>query len=258
LNGDIARRRDLVSLGDRGDHLVGRQAVGPEALRVSPDDDGALVAPERRRRRDAGQRGEHRPDDEQGLVLDLADGPLALEDQVAHGNTAGVEAHDKGRNRVGRHERARPVDVADGLGHRAGHIRAGMEKELHQGDALDVLAFDVFDAGDVQEVVLVVVGQEPFHLLRVHAAVGLGHVDDRRVQVRKNVHRHAKHGQPGPQHDGDNADHHRDWMPHGKDNGIHRSTRGELLLDNRTGQRFCPLIIRRRRSPGTPMTVKNG
>ena len=43
--------------------------------------------------------------------------------------------------------------------------------------------FDVVDAVDVEEVVLVVVGDQPFHLRRVHAAVGLGHVDDRQVET---------------------------------------------------------------------------
>jgi hypothetical protein len=36
-----------------------------------------------------------------------------------------------------------------------------MEKELHQGESLDVLGFDVMDAVDVEEVVLVVVGDQP-------------------------------------------------------------------------------------------------
>src|SRR5438094_537141 len=82
-------------------------------LGVGPNDDGALVAAERRRRRDPGQSREHGPDYEQGLVLDLADASLALEDQVADRHAAGVEAHDERRHGVGRHERARPVDVAN-------------------------------------------------------------------------------------------------------------------------------------------------
>ena len=49
------------------------------------------------------------------------------------------------------------------------------------------LRLDVVDAADVEEVVLVVVGEQPFHLRRVHAAVGLADVDDRQVQVREDV-----------------------------------------------------------------------
>ena len=55
------------------DDLVGREAVGPQPVGVDADDDGPLAAAERRRGRDAGQAGEHRPDLEQRLVLDLAD-----------------------------------------------------------------------------------------------------------------------------------------------------------------------------------------
>ncbi len=55
--------------------------------------------------------------------------------------------------------------------------------------------FDVMDAVDVEEVVLVVVGDQPFHLGRVHAAVGLGDVDDRQVQAGEDVDLHAVEGQ---------------------------------------------------------------
>src|SRR4029077_8391212 len=107
-------------------------------------------------------------------------------------------------------------------GHGLGHVGAGVEVELHQGHALDVLRLDVVDAGDVEEVVLVVVGQEPLHLLRVQAAVGLGHVDDRRVQVGKDVDRHADDGQGGAKHYGDNPNHHGVWVPESKNDRVHR------------------------------------
>ena len=127
-----------------------------------------------------GQAREHRPDLEQRLVLDLADRlGLAREHEVADRDAAGVEPGDERRDGARRHERARAGDVADRLGHRLGHVGAGMEEQLHQGHALDVAALDVVDAGDVEEVVLVIVGEQPFHLRRVHAAVGLGDVDDR-------------------------------------------------------------------------------
>ena len=86
---------------------------------------------------------------------------LAREHEVAHGHAAGVEPHDERRDRARRHERARPIDVADRLGHRLGHVGAGVEVQLHQGHALDVPALDVVDAADVEEVVLVVVGEQP-------------------------------------------------------------------------------------------------
>ena len=61
------------------------------------------------------------------------------------------------------------------------------------------LRLDVVDAGDVEEVVLVVVGQKAFHLRRVHAAVGLADVDHRQVQAGEDVDRHLANRQNAPQ-----------------------------------------------------------
>ena len=69
------------------------------------------------------------------------------------------------------------------------------------------LRFDVVDAVHVQEGVLVVVGDQSFHLGRVHAAVGLGDVDDRHVQVGEDVGAHARGGEDAAQGDGDHGHH---------------------------------------------------
>jgi hypothetical protein len=60
-----------------------------------------------------------------------------------------------------------------------------MKLQLHDRSALDVLGLHVLDAGDVEEVILVVVGQVAFHLQRVHAAIGLCDVDGRNAQEGK-------------------------------------------------------------------------
>jgi hypothetical protein len=49
----------------------------------------------------------------------------------------------------------------------------------------------VLDAGDIEEVVLVVVGQKPVHLRRIHATEGLRDVDRRITDSGKNIHRHT-------------------------------------------------------------------
>jgi hypothetical protein len=67
-----------------------------------------------------------------------------------------------------------------------------MEVQLHQRRALHVPRLDVVNAADVQEVVLVVVGQKAFHLRRVHAAVGLADVDHRQVQAGEDVDFHPQ------------------------------------------------------------------
>src|SRR5437899_11884512 len=64
---------------------------------------------------------------------------------------------------VGMKARARST-LGDRLRRGLRHVGAGMELELDERHALDRLAFDMLDAGDVEEVVLVVVGDEPFHL----------------------------------------------------------------------------------------------
>ena len=204
-------------------HVLGRQIVRLQSLGIDVDDDGVLVAAERRRRRDARQAGEHRPDLEQGLVLDFADAlGLAGQHQVADRHAAGIEAHAEGPDGAGRHEGPCPVDVLDRLGHGLGHVGFGVEEELHEGDALDVLRLDVVDAADVEEVVFVVVGDQPLHLGRVETAVRLGHVDHREVEVGEDVDLHPGQRQAAAQEEGKDANHHRIGVPQREDDRVHR------------------------------------
>ena len=85
-----------------------------------------------------------------------------------------------------------------------------MEDQLHERRALNALAFHVIDAGDVEEVILVVIGEVAFHLRRVHAAVRLRHVDGRIADLRKDVDRHALGGEHGAERDGHQRNHHGD------------------------------------------------
>jgi hypothetical protein len=88
-----------------------------------------------------------------------------------------------------------------------------VELELDQGDALDVLALDVLDAVDVEEVVLVIVGDEPFHLGGVHAAVRLGDVQRRHPEVGEDVARHALDREQAREHERDHEDDDGDGTP---------------------------------------------
>ena len=71
-----------------------------------------------------------------------------------------------------------------------------MELQLDDRRALDGLRFHVLDAGDVEEVILVIVGEVTFHLRRVHAAVRLRDVNGGDAERRKNVARHFLERQP--------------------------------------------------------------
>src|SRR5439155_12129597 len=86
------------------------------------------------------------------------------------------------------------IHVANNLGHCMAHICSTMKTQLQERDALDILAFNVLNSGDVEEVILEIVGEVTFHLLRVHAAVGLCNVNRGRAEVWKNVHWHASQG----------------------------------------------------------------
>ncbi len=66
-----------------------------------------------------------------------------------------------------------------------------MELQFDEPDALDRLALDMLDPGDVEEVVLVIVDDEPLHLRRVHAAERLRHIQHGDAQIREDVSRHA-------------------------------------------------------------------
>ena len=53
----------------------------------------------------------------------------------------------------------------------------------------------MLDAGDVEEMVLVIVDEKPFHLGRVHAAIGLGDIENRDAEVGENVAGHPLDGE---------------------------------------------------------------
>ena len=75
-----------------------------------------------------------------------------------------------------------------------------MKLQLDQRRALNRLRFDVFDAGDVEEMVLVIIDQKPFHLRRVHAAIGLSDINHRDAEVGEYVARHPLNGEKAREH----------------------------------------------------------
>ena len=202
--GDIARRHHEARLGDGGDGFVGRDAVLLELVGIERDDDGALVAAERGRRGNAGQSGEQRTHAVEREILHFALGSGgAAEDQLADGDAAGVEARDERRHGSRGHEGAGAVHVADGFRHRLAQVGALVKYQLHERGALNALALDVIDAGDVEEVILVVIGEVAFHLRGVHAAIGLGHVDCGVADLREDIDGHALESEHGAEGDGD-------------------------------------------------------
>ena len=88
-----------------------------------------------------------------------------------------------------------------------------MKVQLHQGEPLDVSGLDVVDACDVEEMVLVVVRQEAFHLCRIHAAIRLADVNHWQIEAREDVDRHLPDGQQAPQPDRNQHNHDGNWPP---------------------------------------------
>lgn len=159
---------------------------------------------------------------------------MALGDRHA----AAVEPGDERRHRARRHERPGAGHVADRLRHRLRHVGAGMENELHDRHSLHRAALHVVDAADVEEVVLVVVGEQSLHLRRVHAAVGLADVDHRGVEVGKHVDPHPPDRDAGEKQQRDDADDDRPGAPQGGVDRIHTfcdAPRGRRAADDWTG-----------------------
>ena len=99
-----------------------------------------------------------------------------------------------------------------------------MKLKLDQSHALDRLRFDVFDASDIEEMVLVVIDEKSFHLGRVHAAIGLRDIENRDAEVGKDVAGHPLNGQRAGEHCGDDQHQERDRSSEGKGNQIHSAT----------------------------------
>ena len=223
--GEVSGRGDDIRSSESGGDFLGRDAGATKAIRDEVDEDAARAAAEGRRSRDARQGGEERTHGVERGVLQLGNGAgLAREDELTDRHATGVETHDERRYGAGRHHGASTVHVADGLAHGLRHVRPGVELELHDRRALDVLGFDVFDAGDVKEVVFVIIRQEAFHLAGFHPAKRLGDVDRRDVQGWEHVLGHAVQAEEGGERQGHDRDDQGDRSTQDQGEEIHRGT----------------------------------
>ena len=207
----------IAATTSSGDMLYARSRSGFRLTTMR-----ARAAAERRRRRDAGQRREQRAHQfNAASCISPTVLRFAGKHEVANRHAAGVEPHDERRHRSGRHERARAIHIRNGFGHRLRHVRARMKLQLDERRALDRLRFDVLDAGDVEEVILVIVGEVTLHLRRVHAAVRLRDVDRGNAERRKNIARHLSQGQHTSKTDAQNNHQSGDRATHRGGNEVH-------------------------------------
>ena len=123
---------------------------------------------------------------------------LAFEHQVADRHVAGVHLHDERRQRAVGLRCLGPGRHADDLGHRLGHVRVGVERQLDDRDLLDRLRLHAADAVHELEPELERADQQPFHLAGVVAAVVGEHVDLRLVDRGEDIDAHAVQGERPP------------------------------------------------------------
>jgi hypothetical protein len=81
-----------------------------------------------------------------------------------------------------------------------------MKLEFHNGGTLDGLGFYVFNSSDIKKVVLVIIGQIPLHLERIHAAIRLSDVNGGDSQRREYIPGHPLGGGPGAQQECNDGD----------------------------------------------------
>jgi hypothetical protein len=232
----VPRWADRVAGGQRPHHPVRRHVVGSQLAGIQANEDRALTRAEGRRRRNARQGRKQGAYSEERRILKLGNGfDHAGKNQVADRHTACVKPHHERGHGSGGHEGAGAVDVGDCLRRGLRHVRVGMELQLDQRNALDRFAFDVLDAGDVEEVVLVVIGDEPFHLRWVQAAIRLRHIQHGHAQIREDVPRHAIERQKPRQYGCHNRNEERDRPSQCKRHQVHRaaSVRGHVCTTER-------------------------
>ena len=158
LTGTVGHRSPMRTLPDGLTVLPAafrRHVVGSQLAGIQANEDRALARAEGRRRRHPRQGRKQWAYPEERRVLELGHRfGLAGEDEVADRHAAGVEPHHKRRHSPRGHKGAGAVDIRDRLRRGLRHVRAGMELQLDQRNALNRPAFNVLDAGDVEEVVL--------------------------------------------------------------------------------------------------------
>ena len=88
-----------------------------------------------------------------------------------------------------------------------------MKREFQQSHVLDGFRFHGLNAGNVEEVIFVVVDEIAFHLRRRHSPVRLRDIDHRQIQVREDIDGHAQKSENRAQGHTDHENNHGDRIP---------------------------------------------
>ena len=185
----VARRQRQALRVDRVQHVVRRDAVCAQRVRVEIDHDLAILAAVRRRQRDTGYRRQRLAHLIDAVVVQLLFvQPVGTEAELQYRYGRRVELHDDGRLDARRHQGADEVGRRDDLADGEIDVDVGLEENLFDRDAGQRLALDVADVADARaDRVLAVGGDALLHLLRGQAGVLPDDGDDRDVDRRENV-----------------------------------------------------------------------
>ena len=218
-----ARRHHRSRLTHGCNRFFWRHTMLSQLIGIKPHHHCALVAAKRWRCRNALQSRKQRPHLVERDVLHVAGAACrARKHELPHSNRAGVKARYKRWHRAGGKERARAIHIADHFGHRLIHIRARIERQFDQRRPLYTLRFHMLYARNIQQMILIIVGDEAFHLLRIKPAIGLCDVHRRRAKIGKNIDTRPLHRKPGGQNNRQHRNHNRDRSPQRQQNQFHR------------------------------------
>ncbi len=194
-NAHVARRQNQVGAIDGTDHIHEAELVSFQLDGIDEYLDLPVGSTKRLRDGSTWHICDLIPDLELGEVFQLRFAEtLAFQREQAHRQAGGVELQHHGRQGSWR----KPAQVCHGeIGNVAEcgvGIGAGLKINFDETDAGEGARFDVVDVAAKSEESLEGVGNVGFNLLRRHASVEGSNYDDRDVDLREQVHRHAHHG----------------------------------------------------------------
>jgi hypothetical protein len=213
-----AGRHDHIGGLQGADDVHLRQALGGEPGRVDVNDDLALLAAIWRRDRDARDGEQADAQEIQTVVEDLLlRNGSAVQRDLHHRHVGRVEADHVRRRDPGRGDTQDRVVLRRDLRDGAADVGALVEIDLEDAEPRDRHRFDALDPvdrgrvgalADEHDAPLLILGGEP--------GIVPGDIDDRDVDVGKDIHDDAGHGQEAAEHDEHRGNRHGVRSPQGE------------------------------------------
>jgi len=210
-----ARREDQVLIVYGGRDVRRRESPRVELRSVEIDDDLALLTADRERKLRALHGRERWTQKVRSDVVDLLLVERgARETELENGHVGRAVRDDEWRRRTGRHRLHDRVRRGRDLRHGCVRGDAGLQEDLRDGHASERLALDVLDPAHGGRGRALELGRDPtLHLARLETGVRPDRCDDRNVDLRIDVRRHAQDRHRSHQDDEHGEHHERVWAP---------------------------------------------